>query len=423
MRRFDPNALLVGAAIAVVAIEAVTRSQARYGPECLIVAAALAGAWKARAGLRTVVVVALAIALPAVVAGIHLAHGINGDIDVESVYPTEGRQLLDGTYPHSEYPPGAVVLFAAEGWVRDVRSVNPFAMALAGGAVAWAIASVRSRSALWLAALVALWPANAFFWEFKFDALPTAFILTGIAVALRRRWGLAGCLLGVGAAVKWTPALGFLVFVAWLLAERRPRDAARLAVGFSVAFAAVVGPFLFWNPSAVWASVSRQAPRGITPEAIWYLPLHALGYAAKPGAVYDPASVPSWANGAAVAVQVVVVAGLVALVALRRPTLEGAAALAALAPAGFLVLNKVFSAQYLLTILAGVCLAAAFTRRPLLIASLGAVAATANVLVYPIGRFWEPASALLFAASIAACGLAVRLACARLQRVPSAVVA
>ena len=43
------------------------------------------------------------------------------------------------------------------------------------GAVA-AIWALRTRTTPWLAALVALWPMNAFFWEFRFDLVPTALL-------------------------------------------------------------------------------------------------------------------------------------------------------------------------------------------------------------------------------------------------------
>jgi hypothetical protein len=71
----------------------------------------------------------------------------------------------------------------------------------------------------------------------------------------------------------------------------------------------------------------------------------------------------------------------------------------------FLLLNKVFSAQYLLVIIAAGCLAAALIERGRTIGVLLLVAATANVLVYPLGLAWQPASAVLFVCALAAVGL------------------
>ena len=297
------------------------------------------------------------------------------------------------------------MLFALETWVGSARSVNPFVMAACQGAVAWAIASLRSGDARWLAGAVAVWPANAFFWEFKYDALPAALLVVGLVFALRERWALAGALLGVGAAVKWTPGLSFLILVLWLVAVGRRREAVRHATAFVVAGAVVVVPFLVWSPGAVWSSVSRQAPRGLTPESLWYLPLRALGRASQPGAIYDAASVASWVNRVVVVVQVLVLVVLAVYVVRRRPPLEGAVAAAAAAPVLFLLLNKVFSAQYLLVILAAGCAAAALVERGRIIAVLLLTAATANVLVYPLGLAWRPASALLFVCALVAVGL------------------
>jgi hypothetical protein len=405
MRRLDPNLALAAAAAFTVAIEAVTRSQARYGPECVLTAAALAHAWRQRERLSASAVVALGAALPALVAAVHLAKHVSGDIDVQHVYPSQGRSLLDGTYPHSEYPPGAVLLFAFEQLVRTARSVNPFAMAVCQGATVWSLS--RLRGGAWFAALVALWPTNAFFWEFKYDALPTALLVLGVVAALDERWAAAGVAFGLGAAAKWTPGIAAVVLAGWLLGRRQTREAARLAFAAFAAFAVVVVPFLVWSPGAVWASVSKQAPRGLTPESVWYLPLRAVGAAHAPGAVYEPAAVAHAADTAAVVVQVAVTALLVAIAARRSTTLAGAAVLASAAPATFLLLNKVFSAQYLVTVAAALCTAAVLLRRPAL-AVLVAVAATANVLVYPIGRFWLGASLVLFATALAAAALAVQ---------------
>lgn len=402
MSRVRPELGFALAALAVVAVEASTRSQERYGPECVFVALALVVGWKKREGLRARDIVVLAVAFPAAIAIVHLARGVSGDIDVQAVYQAEGTSLLRGTYPHSEYPPGAVVLFAIEDWVRSARSVNPFVMALCQGAISAALCSLRTVEARWLAAVVALWPVDAFFWEFKFDALPTALLVGGLAVALRERWALSGAILGMGAAVKWSPAVAAALLVIWLLAGRRRPAAARHVAGFSLAFLAITVPFLVWSPEAVLASVTRQAPRGITPESLWYLPLRLIGQARPSGAVFDAALVPHWTNAAAIAIQVLVLLALAAVLVWRHVDLPAAVAVAAVGPACFLLLNKVFSAQYVLTVLAAVCFGAALAKRPRVVAILLALAAVANVFVYPIGRFWEAGSLLLFAAGLAA---------------------
>jgi uncharacterized membrane protein len=409
MRRLDPNLALAAAAAFTVLVEALTRSQARYGPECFVTGLALAVAWQGRARLSPYAVVALAVALPALVGVVHLAKHVDGDIDVQQVYPRQGQALLDGRYPRSEYPPGAVLLFALEQAVRTPRAVNPFAMALCQGLVAWCLS--RLRGGRWIAAAVALWPVNAFFWEFKYDALPTALLALGLVLALEERWWVAGAAFGAGAAVKWTPAIACLLLVLWLLSLRRVRPAIVHAAGAAVAFAVLVVPFAVWSPSAVWASVSRQAPRGITAESFWYLPLHAVGNAepggAALGAVYGAAIVPGWADSVAVVLQLALVASLAVLLVVRRPRLPVAVAVAGCGPALFLLLNKVFSAQYVLTVAAALAVAAVLVGRELVTATLVGIAAAANVFVYPIGRFWQDASSLLFVSAFAACALVV----------------
>ena len=101
--RLSPNAVLGASALITVLIEALgPHRAARYGPECVVAAIALAIAWLSRDRLDARVVVALAVALPAALAVVHLARGIAGDGDVATVYPSEGGSLLHATYPHSE---------------------------------------------------------------------------------------------------------------------------------------------------------------------------------------------------------------------------------------------------------------------------------------------------------------------------------
>ena len=117
--------------------------------------------------------------------------------------------MLDGTYPRSEYPTGAVALFALETWLGGepphvLHAATMLGFHLAAVAAIW---SVGTRWSAWLAAFVAVWPLNLFHWEFRYDLAPTAFLVVGLVLALRERWALAGVALGVGAALKWSPAL------------------------------------------------------------------------------------------------------------------------------------------------------------------------------------------------------------------------
>jgi hypothetical protein len=158
----------------------------------------------------------------------------------------------------------------------------------------------------------------------------------------------------------------------------------------------------------VLGAYHRQSSRVITPESFWYLPLHVFGLAHVKSHISFGAGAPHWANVAASAVQVAVVV-LFLVAAARVRTAPAALGLAALAPAAFLLTNRIFSPQFMLVIGAALATAAALltrTRREQLVVGVGLGAASVgNAFVYPYALphytfTWQLASLLLFAVSL-----------------------
>jgi hypothetical protein len=285
-----------------------------------------------------------------------------------------------------------------------------------------AIWSLRTRWSGWLAAFVAVWPLNAFHWELRYDLAPTALLLVGLALAFRERWALAGAAFGIGAALKWSPALAFVVLAAWLLARGDTRAVLRHAAAFGVSFAVLTIPFFAWQPAAVIDTYEFQGDRGINGESLWYLVLAPLGLAAQGETPSADAGVSAFVDGAATILQLAVVAALV-LLATRLASARQAVAVAALVPAAFLLTNRVFSSQFLVLLLAVWAVTAALVvrsaREQLAIAGAAAGASFANALVHPytLPFGWAAASLALFALAL---GLTAWLGWQTLERdVPS----
>ena len=274
-----------------------------------------------------------------------------------------------------------------------------------------AILATRARFAPWLAALVGLWPLNAYYWEFKFDLVPAALLAAGLVLALREWWALSGAVLGLGALAKWTPGLAAVALVVWLVASGRARDAARHGAAFAASVLLVYLPLLAWAPSEVLAAYSRQGGRSITAESVWYLVLKPFGLARLRSHISFSAGAPEWANVAATAIQALLVLAIVAATVLVRRNLRAAVALAALAPVTFLLLNRIFSPQFVVVLFAAWAVAASLVvrtrREQLAVGAVAIAAALGNVFVFPFALphyavTWQLASATLFA-----CGLAL----------------
>ena len=414
-RALDPHIALGGAAVLVLALEALRGSAAvstsPFWPALQAVAggAALLFAWRRQEELRLFPLLALALAFHLAWIAVHLSLGVPADWDPWAVYQPQGNELLDGTYPRSEYPPGAVLLFGLEVLLGDgeARVSNAFLMIpfqLVTVAALWALATRWSR---WFAAVVALWPLNAFFWEFRFDVVPTAFLVAGLVLALRERWLLAGVVLGTGAAVKWSPALAAAALALWLFTHGAARAGARHSLGFAGGFLAVNIPFLLWVPDKVVDAYVTQGERGITGESLPFIPLHLLGRARLEGEFWDAAVVPSWANTAAVVAQALAMLALLALVVWRAQSLRVAVAFAALMPVVFLLPNRIFSPQFLVLLLAAWAVAGSLLARDrtdqLLFGVVLLGATLANALVYPTqAQNWLEFSATMFLCAFAA---------------------
>jgi hypothetical protein len=422
----EPHLALAASAVVVLAAEyaAVQRESAAW-----ILVGALAsltafyGAWRLQDRLRLAPLLLLSLAFQLAWIGLHLHLGVHS-VDSSVLYRLWGNALLDGHYPDAQYPPGAVLLFAFDALLGGgpTRTAHAFVMVpfeLVTIAAVWAL---RTRWCAWFAALVALWPMNAFSWEFRFDLVPTALLALGLLFAFRQRWLLSGALLGLGAAVKWTPGLATAALVVWLVANRRWRTGVIHGAAFVLVFALLHIPFLIWSPSETVYSYRYFSGQGLTGESLWYLLLAPFGSVDVPlHEFWLPADVPAWANSATVVAQLIVLAVLAVAAWRARASLRGAVAIAAVTPVVFLLVNRVFSPQYLVLMLVAWTIAGALlveSRKEQLVLGLAIMAATtANALVYPYTVFqhgaWRAASALLFLVGLGTCVWLVRRAVGR----------
>lgn len=383
--------------------------------EAVVALGSLLYAWRAQDRLRLPQLLALGLTFHIGWLLVHWHLGVPEDGDPK-LYRLQGDSLLDGHYPRSEYPPGAVLLFAAEEllWPSDPGSAHKLLMVPLQLTTIWAIWGLRTSYSAWLAALVALWPMNTFFWEFRFDLAPTALLAVGLLLAYRERWAWSGFAFGLGTVVKWTPALSFAALGAWCLAGGQKRPAARLAGGFLGVVLLIYLPFLVWSPTELWAAYSKQGGRFITGESLWYLPLRLFGFVGEVPEFAFAAGAPHWADVLSVVIQALLVLGVIGVAALSRSR-STAVAVAAIAPALFLATNRIFSAQFLVVMLAAWAISAALlarSRQEQLVLGLALMAATlANVFVYPYELWnrdltWEWCSAVLFLTALTLCAWA-----------------
>jgi hypothetical protein len=410
----NPHIVLAVVALGVLACEFVARQVGSAAPMLLAAALAVAGflaAWRTQDRLRLSALLGLSLAFQVAWIALHLGVGLSS-FDSDVLYRVWGNELLQGQYPESQYPPGAVLLFALEAWLSGgaTRTSHAFVMIpfqLVTAAAVWAL---RTRTSRWLAALVALWPMNAFFWEFRFDPVPAALLVLGLLLATRERWALSGAALGLGAVVKWIPGVTFAVLAVWLLAARRNREFGVHVLAFTAVFVLLHAPFLVWSWDEATYAYRYFSGQGLTGESLWYLLLSPLGVATvAEREFWLPADVPGWADPTAVVIQALILIA-VALAAVRaRERLLAGVSIAAMAPVLFLLTNRVFSPQYLVPILAAWAVAGALlieSRREQLAFGAAAMAATtANAFVYPYTLFafglWKVASALLFVIGLA----------------------
>jgi hypothetical protein len=415
--RFGPHGALAVAAGAAIALEAVrieTGSTVWLVFAAAVVCAGLVFAWRVQDRLRLVPLAAIAVSFHVAWIALNESQGAHGDQD-PGAYFAYGDELLHGTYPETEYPVGAVLLFALEALLGggSAEAPNRFLMVPFQLACVLAVWSLRTRHSSWLAAVIAVWPMTAYYWQYRFDLVPAALLVLGLLLASRGRWGWSGIALGLGTAVKWSPALAFVVLAAWLVASARPRELGRAAAGFAGAFGLLHLPFLLWAGDRVVDTYRGQGGRAITNESVWYIPLRALGLTGDDSRVWAPAGAPGWADTAAVAVQALLLLGLVALAVRARGHLGDALVFAALAPALFLLTNRVFSPQFFVVIAAALAfagaLAATHRAEQLALGGLLMAATFANAFVYPYeapfgGSSWQVFSAVAFVAALVACG-------------------
>lgn len=232
----------------------------------------------------------------------------------------------------------------------------------------------------------------------RFDLLPTV-VVGGALLAARTKPGLAGVLLGFGAAVKLWPALVVAGFAA-----DRPRRL-RLALGFcAVGMGLALATLLTGGYRRLVSPLAWQAGRGLQIESVWATPLMIARVIEPRLWSVKMSRFQAWeifGPGVPVLVElstVATVAGLLAIVVLwvrsyrnRMPSAISIGLVCLAAVAIEIVTNKTLSPQYILWLGGGA--AALLTiagrsdsddYRPIRLTALMLVLAALTQLVYPL---------------------------------------
>ncbi|WP_407919901.1 glycosyltransferase family 87 protein [Haloechinothrix halophila] len=207
----------------------------------------------------------------------------------------------------------------------------------------WSVARTGRRRP-WDAALVALSPlaiAHAFT---NFDTLATAFAAGAILAWSRRRWGVAGVLIGIGAAFKLYPL--FLLGPLFVLCLRAGKlrawtGSALAAIGTVVA---INLPLALRYPDGWYEFIRLNSERGMDPDSLYNVVRVFTGWDGFDGPL-APGQAPATLNTVA-AVLFLLCCVAIAVVALSAPVRPRLAQLAFLVVAAFLLTNKVWSPQF-----------------------------------------------------------------------------
>ncbi len=203
---------------------------------------------------------------------------------------------------------------------------------------AWFLAGTH-RGRPWDAALFAASPALVLAGLINWDLLAVAAVAGALWAWSRGRPVLAGALVGLGAATKLYPV--FLLGALFVVCVRRARlrTFAATAVAAAVAWLLVDAPAMLLDFDQWKGFWTFNSERGADLGSLW-LVWQGAGHTVTPALINDV----SWVFLGAVCVAVLVLG----LAARRTPRIPQ---LALLVVTGFLVVNKVYSPQYVLWLL------------------------------------------------------------------------
>jgi uncharacterized membrane protein len=221
--------------------------------------------------------------------------------------------------------------------------VAAFGLALAWLATVWATAGLAGRR-VWDAALVAASPLVIFQMFTNFDALATAFAMSGLLAWARRRPMLAGVLIGLGAAAKLYPLLFLGPMLVLGIRTGRLAALARTAGAAAVTWFLVNLPVLLLFPRG-WSEFFRlNTRRGDDMDSLYTVVKSFTGWRG-----FDPKLgfwEPPTVLNTVVTVLFVVCCAAIAYVVFTAPQRPRVTQLLFLVVAAFLLTNKVWSPQF-----------------------------------------------------------------------------
>ena len=289
---------------------------------------------------------------------------------VERTWPYSGDEQVRERFEVMEYPVGISYWTYGTAWVThlvrgtpdleprfrqpasalygdpDVQAeirvfvvVNALGFALLALLAAWLLTKVNPRRP-WDAAVFALSPALALTGLVNWDLLAVALVAAALWAWATDRPVLTGVLIGVGTATKLYPLflLGGVLVICWR--QRRWRDLALASVAAALAWVVVNAPAYLSGAEQWKVFWSFNSERGPDLGSIWLVVAQAADVTITPHTV----NVVSWLFFGAWCAGVLVLG-------LAAPQTPRLAQLGLLVVAGFLLVNKVYSPQYVLWLL------------------------------------------------------------------------
>jgi len=232
-------------------------------------------------------------------------------------------------------------MWSLPGMTKEVNTyflVTAIVLGAFGLLATWFLAGVDPRRP-WDALPFVLSPALLMTDLVNWDLLPVALVAGALWAWARDRTALTGVMIGLGTAAKLYPLflLGPILIVAW---RRRRLDAFSVTTGAAALTWALVNLPAWLTGSEQWKVFWRfNSERGADLGSVWLaLTHHGQTFTA------DTINTWSWLLFGVVCV-------LVAVLGLRAPHTPRVAQLGFLVVAGFLLVNKVYSPQYVLWLL------------------------------------------------------------------------